>query len=89
MKPTCITCGNAFPCSCEGSEAWQRVCDYAKREKWRRALPVLVHNLAIAAGLCAAFEMGYIDGADYVSTTGRITLSGAAPWRPGCGHGVP
>jgi hypothetical protein len=80
----CEVCGfakgglNDLTCACEQSYV-MLVC----------GLDTLAHNLSIAAALCRAFALGYIDGADYVSTTGKLTISDGAPWRPGCDKEAP
>ena len=47
-------------------------------------LATLVHNLAIAAGLCASFDLA-IDSC----ATSCEHWYGASDWRPGCGKAAP
>jgi hypothetical protein len=75
---------------------WTYVCEVceapdpiAMLAMYREAALCLAANLRIAAGLCAAFQLGFIDGADWVSATGREQIAPSAPWRPGCGRSCP
>ena len=56
------------------------------RVQMRAALVCLAHNLSIAAGLCAAFDLGWdrCHALEFGDRNGRL-----ATWKPGCGKATP
>lgn len=54
----CETCGSGA-IMLTGECSWCAVLAIARRESWRRALPVLAANLAIGAGLCESWRLSF------------------------------
>lgn len=54
---------------------------YLVFEDWAEAMMTLGRNLTVAAALCWAFELGWVDGNDGCGAPGE--------WWPGCGNPAP
>jgi hypothetical protein len=74
-------------------------CVFCEMETDHR-LKKLAHNLAIAAGLCRAFESGESRGdakadlgvnyeSGHIATRGELLLAVSKLWSPGCGRSAP